>query len=215
MILLFLAWAAQAEPTIVERPLPFTAERFRLSLEYLAEHADLHPADASIDPKVVVVHWTATPSLDASWNTFESATLAGRSELQTASALNVSAHFLVDRDGTIYRLMPDNRMARHCIGLNHIAIGIENVGGGDAFPLTDAQLSANAALVRYLAENHEITHVIGHSEYRSFEGHPYFRETDPKYRTTKPDPGPEFMTKLRAQLTDLHLQGPPTPCCSP
>ena len=42
-------------------------------------------------------------------------------------------------------------MARHCIGLNHVAIGIENVGDGEKLPLTPAQVQADAALVRATA----------------------------------------------------------------
>jgi len=196
-----------AEPVIVERPLPFSAERLALSVQYLAEHSELHQATPDTQPRVIVLHWTGISSLSASWNTFESPVLSGRSELQGASALNVSAHYLVDRDGTVYRLMPDTVMARHCIGLNHISIGIENVGGDQ--PLTEAQVQANIALIEQLAQKFPITHVIGHSEYRAFEGHPYFRERDPHYRTVKPDPGAEFLVQVRAGLQHLSLSGPP------
>ncbi len=68
--------------------------------------------------------------------------------------------------------MPETWMARHCIGLNHVSIGVGNVGDGEKYPLTDAQVEANAALVRYLAGKHDITHLIGHSESRMMEGHP-------------------------------------------
>lgn len=54
-----------------------------------------------------------------------------------SSALNVSTQFLVDRDGTIFRLLPDTTFARHVIGLNHLAIGIENIGCDD-MPVTQA-----------------------------------------------------------------------------
>ena len=121
--------------------------------------------------------------------------------------MNVAAHFLVDRDGTVYQLLEETRVARHCIGLNHLSIGIENVGGGAKYPLTAAQVSANAELVRMLNAKHDITHLIGHHEYRQMESHPYFSEKDPKYRTVKPDPGADFMRKVRAELTDLQLQG--------
>src|SRR5580693_7225904 len=68
---------------------------------------------------------------EATWTYFSHTRIeAARPELQREGELNVSAHFLVDRDGTIYRLMPETWMARHCIGLNRVAIGIENVGDG-------------------------------------------------------------------------------------
>ncbi|MEM9493028.1 MAG: N-acetylmuramoyl-L-alanine amidase, partial [Myxococcota bacterium] len=77
------------------------------------------------------------------------------------------------------------------------------------YPLTKAQVTANAALIRYLVGKHEITHLIGHSEYRAMEGTPYFLERDPKYRNRKSDPGAAFMRQVRAKVTDLGLKGPP------
>ncbi len=120
----------------------------------------------------------------------------------------MSSHYVVDRDGTIYRLQPDTQFARHCIGLNHLAIGIENVGDGKQWPLTDAQVAANAALVRELAATHAITHLLGHHEVMGFRDHAYYVERDPAYRNTKPDPGAAFMAKVRAQVADLRLEGP-------
>lgn len=101
-------------------------------------------------------------------------------------------------------------MARHCIGLNHLAIGIENVGGAPGLPLTAAQVAADAALVRYLALRYPITHLIGHHEARAMEKHPYWRERDAAYRNRKPDPGAAFLRRVRARVRDLALAGPPT-----
>ncbi|WP_372945427.1 peptidoglycan recognition family protein, partial [Muriicola sp.] len=111
--------------------------------------------------------------------------------------LNVSSHFLVGRDGTIYRLMPETVMGRHVIGLNHCAIGVENVGGTDETPLTEAQLRSNIWLVDYLSKKYNIEYLIGHYEYPLFEGHELWLEKDPAYRTEKDDPGEEFMARVR------------------
>jgi len=163
-----------------------------------------------IQPRMIILHWTGIASFESTWKYFNRTRAeAARSELAAAGEVNVSAHFLVDRDGTIYRLMPETWMARHCIGLNHVAIGIENVGDGGRSPLTPEQVKANAALVRYLAGRYPITQLIGHMEYRRMEGTPYFLELDPKYRNTKPDPGAEFMRQVRSQVADLKLEGPP------
>ena len=121
----------------------------------------------------------------------------------------VSAHYLIDRDGTIYHLMPDTIMARHTIGLNHCAIGIENVGGTPQTPLTEAQFKSNAWLVRQLSGRYPIEYLIGHYEYTAFEGHPLWMEKDTGYRTEKTDPGPEFMRKIRRSLKDLSLKSTP------
>jgi N-acetylmuramoyl-L-alanine amidase len=204
---------AAPAPPLVERPLPWDAGREALTLAYLRAHRTTpltgDPAvDARLTPRVVVLHWTAGPTADSAWHTFAAPRLAGRPDLADAGALNVGAHYLVDRDGTILRLAPEERVLRHCIGLNHVAIGIENVGGGDTWPLTDAQVAANAALVRWIAGRQPVTHLIGHLEYRALEGHPYFEERDPTYRTTKPDPGAPFMAAVRARVADLGLAGP-------
>jgi N-acetyl-anhydromuramyl-L-alanine amidase AmpD len=75
--------------------------------------------------------------------------------------LNVSAHYLVDREGAVFSLMPDNVMARHAMGLNHISIGIENVGTGRA---TAAQIESNVKLVSYLMRRYGIKRIISHTE---------------------------------------------------
>mgnify|MGYP001822044794 CR=1 FL=1 len=63
---------------------------------------------------------------------------------------------------------------------------------------------------RYLAEKYPtIRYLIGHSEYRRFEGHTLWRELDPNYRTEKVDPGDRFMAAVRAGVAELGLSGPP------
>lgn len=195
---------------VEDRLLPWDAEREALTLAYRAAHqGESYAADSRIEPQVIVLHWTGGSSADSAWQTFAPARLSGRPELQGAGALNVSAHYLVDRDGRVERLLPDTTMARHTIGLNHVAIGIENVGDGGQAPLTPAQIAANAALVRRLVALHPgITHLIGHHEADRLRGTPLFVELDPDYRNPKADPGSPFMARVRAQVADLGLQGP-------
>jgi len=207
---LLLARPALADPEIIDRPIAFGAERERLTVEYRRRHQDPAIDHIRIEPRVVVLHYTGGGSLDASWRYFDRARLEpGRKALRRAGALNVSAHFLVDRDGAIYRLMPETRMARHCIGLNHVAIGIENVGDGERYPLTAAQVRANAALVRMLARRFHLTHLIGHRESNAMRRHAYWRERERDYGNRKSDPGAEFLRRVRAQVEDLGLQGAP------
>ncbi len=196
-------------PPIISKPIDFSPERVKLTIEYRRRHQDPSASSVEIQPKMIILHWTAINSFASTWEYFNHVRAeAARPDLATAGEVNVSAQFVVDRDGTIYQLMPENWMARHCIGLNHVAIGMENVGDGQKFPLTEAQAKADAALVRYLAAKYPITHLIGHMEYRRMEGTPLFRELDPKYRNNKPDPGAEFMRKVRFLVRDLKLQGP-------
>ena len=188
-------------PKIIDRPISFDEQRIKLTLEYLASHYGIIQEYPTILPRMVVVHWTAIPTMEATFNTFNPSTLSNnRADIQSAGALNVSSQFLVDTDGTIYRLMPETTMARHVIGLNHCAIGIENVGPGADGKLTLAQLESNVILINYLQKKYPIKYVIGHYEYQKFVGHPLWLEKDAGYRTEKVDPGIEFMKALRKQI---------------
>jgi N-acetyl-anhydromuramyl-L-alanine amidase AmpD len=194
--------------TIVDAPMKWSDERERLTLDYRRAHSDANAKDLAIDPKVIVLHYTGGNSAKSTRAYFDNLKIeAARKQLAKGGAVNVSAHFLVDRDGTIYRLQPETRFARHCIGLNHIAIGIENVGDGAKYPLTDAQVAADAALVRDLARRFSITHLLGHHEVMRFRDHPYFVELDPTYKNDKGDPGATFMTRVRERVADLALAG--------
>ncbi len=210
---LYLFWqfpaGAIAEPTIIEWPIPFNGQRIELTRRYIKSHYGLDVKNIRIKPKAIVIHHTALNDLKMAYLGFKQARIYGnRSKtLIRGGALNVSAHFLVARDGTIFRLMPEDWMARHCIGLNYDAIGIENVGGEPNDPLTPKQLEANTSLVRYLYHKYPIRYLLGHMEVATFEAAPFFRELDPTYRTLKADPGNAFMAKLRSRLKKLDLLG--------
>jgi N-acetyl-anhydromuramyl-L-alanine amidase AmpD len=183
-------------------------ERARLTLEYRRAHSDPGATDLTIEPRVIVLHYTDGGSAAATRAYFDAPRIeASRAQLARAGAVNVSAHFIVDRDGTVYHVQPETRFARHCIGLNHVAIGIENVGDEAKYPLTDAQVAADAALVRELVARYPITHLLGHYEVMRFRDHPYYRELDRAYRNDKPDPGERFMARVRALVADLGLRG--------
>ena len=191
---------------VIQKPITFDETRKQLSLEYLEERYDLQQSEPTIEPKMVVVHWTVIPTMQKTFDAFNPSTLPNwRPEIQAASGLNVSSQYLIDQDGTIYQLLPDTVMARHVIGLNHCAIGIENVGGGD-LPLTKAQLKSNAALIKKLTQKYPIEYLIGHYEYQKFIGHPLWKETDPNYLTKKSDPSEKFMADLRKKLKRLDFK---------
>lgn len=204
-----LLFASCQSYNVIQKPISFDETRKQLTLEYLDEHYNLQQETPTIDPKMIVVHWTVIPTMQKTFNAFNPSTLPDwRPEIQSASGLNVSAQYLIDQNGKIYQLLPDTLMARHVIGLNHCAIGIENVGGG-GIPLTKAQLRANAALIKKLSKKYPIDYVIGHYEYQKFIGHPLWKETDANYLTKKSDPSETFMANLRRRLKGLDLQGAP------
>jgi N-acetylmuramoyl-L-alanine amidase len=194
---------------ILDKPVVFDDERKRLSVEYLQSRHGLQQDEPYIIPKMIVLHWTGSHTVEQGFDTMNPTLLPGRRQaIAGASPLNVAAQFLVDRDGTIFRQLPDTAFARHVIGLNYCAIGVENVGSDDA-PLTRAQLKANEALIRHLKKKYPIEYVIGHYEYKNFAGHTLWKEADSSYRTTKTDPGKSFMRKIRKRTEDLQLKGSP------
>ena len=198
---------------ILKQNIDFRKERIAMTKSYIAKHYGKRVNNIKIIPKIIVIHWTAEMSLNKSFKRFyPQKLLSDRKDIASASALNVSAHFLVARNGTIYQLMPDNWMARHVIGLNYSSIGIENVGGSGnrKDDLTSAQRKSNVKLIRYLRNKyHSIKYLIGHHEYRQMESTSLWLEKDKGYRTVKSDPGKAFMAKLRKDTADLLLKSPP------
>jgi hypothetical protein len=207
----FFISCSSSQPTFrtIYKPIVFDSQRAELSLEYLKERYGIMARTPAIHPVMIVLHWTDIPSLEKTFDAFNRSTLpAARNGIKQAGLLNVSSQYLVDRDGTIFQLMPDSMFARHVIGLNYCAIGVENVGSGKN-PLTKEQLKANVQLIRYLKSKYPIEYVIGHYEYKLFRGTPLWKETDPNYLTQKTDPGVSFMKKIRERIADLHLKGAP------
>ena len=194
---------------VIQRPILFDSTRARLSLEYMKTHYGIDQKQPTITPRMVIVHWTDIPTFEGTFNTFNPVYLPGaRAKISSASRLNVPSQYVIDRDGTVYQLLPDTIFARHVIGLNHAAIGIENIGGKH-MPLTKKQLQSNACLIQDLHRKYPIDYVLGHHEYTRFIGHPLWLERDPNYLTEKIDPGEKFMRYLNYVLRPLHLKDLP------
>jgi len=184
----------------------FDKTRIDLTKEYIKNHYGIKSDNINIIPKMIVIHHTALNDFEKSYKRFyPSKLLSDRKYIQKKSNLNVSAHFLVNRNGTIYSLMPETYMARHIIGLNYSSIGIENVGGQKKDDkLTKEQLIANIELVNYLKDKYKtIKYLIAHSEYREYKEHHLWLEKDKNYETIKSDPHKIFMKKLRKSVKGL------------
>jgi N-acetylmuramoyl-L-alanine amidase len=206
---LFL-FSCSTSKKIISKPIIFDDVRTQLTLEYLANHYGLDQENPTITPKMIVLHWTAIPTLEKTFEAFNNPTLSNsRPDIKSVSALNVSSQFVVDQDGTIYSLMPETTMARHVIGLNHCAIGVENVGGTKDTPLTKQQIDANIWLVKYLTKKYDIDYLIGHYEYTNFEGTNLWLEKDAGYRTEKTDPGEDFLNAVKEGTKVLNLKSAP------
>lgn len=102
--------------------------------------------------------------------------------------------------------MPPTQFARHTIGLNYCAIGIENIGGSKQ-PLTEAQAEANAKLIRYLTKNTLYSILLAILNIVNSGIHLYGKK-NPNYFTEKYDRS-RFYAKVRTKIRDLHLKSAP------
>lgn len=146
------------------RPIPFGATRREEMVAYSSRHygSFMRPTWRLLHPRVIVIHYTEA-SLSSTFATF--ANDVPDSELHELPG--TCAHFVIDRDGTIYQLVPLNVMCRHTVGLNWVAIGIEHVGLSDAEVMQDAaQMRSSLALTAWLMWRYRIplANVIGHNE---------------------------------------------------
>ena len=89
----------------------------------------------------------------------------------------VSAHYVVEEDGTLWRLVPEARRAFHAgvscwqggQDLNYVSIGVEIVNPGHEWgyrPFPEPQMAAVEALCRDILSRHRIPpyRLVGHSD---------------------------------------------------
>ena len=115
-------------------------------------------------PNMILLHYTGRPSCE---------------EAITKWLCNpekeVSAHYVVDEDGTIYQLVDEDKRAWHAgvsewkgqTDINSLSIGIEIQNPGHEFgyrPFPLAQMESVAALCKNIMERFEIEYVLGHSD---------------------------------------------------
>jgi N-acetylmuramoyl-L-alanine amidase len=123
----------------------------------------------AITPRLVVIHYTGDNSCE------------GALSWLCAAQSGVSSHLVVDKDGTVYQLLPFHVAAWHAgrseyngePGVNSFSVGIENVGIGDSF--TDEQYEANRGIIAALFNYYPIEDVKGHEDVAIPPG----RKTDP------------------------------------
>ncbi|MCB2084799.1 MAG: N-acetylmuramoyl-L-alanine amidase, partial [Sphingomonadaceae bacterium] len=134
-----------------------------INKEFCSHNWDERPLDAVID--TLVLHYTGMPTaLEA---------LERLCEPQS----KVSAHYLIDEDGVVFLLVPEEKRAWHAgvsywrgrENINHYSIGIELVNPGHAFgyrPFPEPQMRALLVLCEALHNRHPIDprNVVGHSD---------------------------------------------------
>jgi N-acetylmuramoyl-L-alanine amidase len=188
--------ASPPKPHIVQTPIPYGAQR----RAEMAAYSKRHYGTAQwrlIAPKVIVEHYTASETFASAYNTFA----PDHPDSELHELPGTCAHFVIDKDGTIYQLVPLWIRCRHTVGLNWTAIGIEHVGTSAGEILSDPrQIASSLALTRWLMWRFHISarNVIGHAESLSS---PYHHELVPALRTqTHADWNASEMQRYRALL---------------
>lgn len=169
MVLVQLGTAAPAavdKPRITEDHIPYGAERKDQMAGYSRRHYGFRRWRLR-SPRVLVLHFTAGSSYEGARSHFSSNQPA-RGELP-----GVCAHYIVDKDGTIYEVVPTTIRCRHAIGLNYTSIGIEFVQeAGEGSHWADRQILERTRQIRpglklaaWLKQKFDIKmrHVIGHA----------------------------------------------------
>jgi hypothetical protein len=158
--------SAAQKPAITPDPITFGDKRKGQMARYSQRHYGQREWRLE-NPKVIVLHFTATNSYPSVWNTFEANTPS------LGESPGTCAHYVIEQDGTINQLVAPSIRCRHTIGLNHTSIGIEMVQEtGRGAHWADQQIlnrrkqvGAGLRLVRWLQRRYDIptNEVIGHS----------------------------------------------------
>ena len=154
------------KPPITSDPISYGDDR----KAEMAHYSKRHYGDKEWrlrNPKVIVLHFTATDSYSSVWSTFDS------NAVNLGERPGVCSQYVVEQNGTIDQLVPPTIRCRHTIGLNHVAIGIEMVQStGQGSHWADQQIlnrrkqiGGALRLVRWLQARYDIPtgEVIGHS----------------------------------------------------
>lgn len=147
------------------------------------------PRTQAID--MVVIHTTGGPTCDPKsgrpvW--VRAGTLAANMRFIEAHP-KLGIHYMIDRDGTLRRSVPEDQVAHHVFGHSARSIAIELINDGDGVdPFPEAQIQAVTALIQDIAQRRGLTRqaVQRHSDLD--------RTLMPCDRTQrrKVDPGPAF-----------------------
>jgi N-acetylmuramoyl-L-alanine amidase len=109
---------------------------------------------------MVVIHSTGGPTCNAKTGKVmwvKSGTLAANMRFIEAHP-KLGIHYMIDRDGTLVRSVPEDQVAHHVFGHSARSVAIELINDGDGMdPYPQTQLSALTALIRDIAKRRGIT----------------------------------------------------------
>ncbi len=110
--------------------------------------------------------------IHSSYNRLSSDSFSINGILDEYRQINVSPHYIIDRDGTIYRLVSDQEVAYHAgksrlpdgrTNVNALSIGIEIINTEKGFP-SEAQYRSLVDLIKCLKTKYPIKYTLGHSD---------------------------------------------------
>ncbi|HZG50288.1 MAG TPA: DUF2817 domain-containing protein, partial [Thermoleophilaceae bacterium] len=169
---------AVAPARVTRKPIPYGPQRRADMAAYARRHYGIDDHRLR-EPRAIVQHYTVTDSFAPVFSYFS----LNRPDPELNELPGVCSHYVIDRDGVTYGLVPPTIMCRHTVGLNWTAIGIEHVGRSDSQVMGNArQMAASLRLTRMLQGRYAIAtaNVIGHNENRSS---PLHRERVESLRT--------------------------------
>ena len=147
----------------MEKPAGGHEERDMDLIECASPNFDPRPVGAVLD--MMVLHYTGMPNANAAL------------ERLGDPASRVSAHYVIDEDGAVYRMVPEGARAWHAGAafwrgsrdINARSIGIELVNPGHEHgyrPFAEAQMAALETLASGILERHAISprNVVGHAD---------------------------------------------------
>ena len=159
-------------------------------------------------PSMLVMHYTVVPSASATWNGFRRGANMSAGDYGTVRG-HVSVQLMIDKDGTIYKLMPLNRRCTGAYGVNHVALSVEMVARTESDLLSrPEQVLSSFRLARYLMSRFDIPlkKVVSHAEVGRGEVPEYLDLADSAWPDRYPpssartDPGETYMAWLRKWL---------------
>jgi N-acetylmuramoyl-L-alanine amidase len=123
-------------------------------------HARSTGQPRTLSINMVVIHSTGGPTCDAKTGRMKwvkSGTLEANMRFIEAHP-KLGIHYMIDRDGTLKRSVPEDQVAHHVFGHSARSIAIELINDGDGIdPYPEAQLSAVTALIHDIAKRRGIT----------------------------------------------------------
>lgn len=150
------------EPTLVPWLLPYEEWEKEYRAYFLRHYGE---KEITFRPSSICMHFTVTSSAEGVWWGF----WRGGNMWKGDGVIfgHPSVQLMIDRDGTIYKLLPLSRRCTGAYGVNHKALSIEMVATSQTDLLSrPKQVYASFCLVRWLMRRYSIpaSRVYGHND---------------------------------------------------